>query len=297
MGKMIDVSGQQFDFLTALYPTRKNKRLAWHCQCICGAEVDVDSNNLRNHKVKSCGCQRSNLISKKVMKDKTGQKIGYLTVLGPTEKRDSGGVVWECLCDCGNTCFVSTANLSNNHTRSCGCKTYNLVGEKLRLQLEGKRFGKLIVLKELEAKNYESRWLCQCDCGNQSEIIGWHLTSGLVQSCGCLKSSGEQKIINLLQSFNIPYVKEATFNTCLSPKGYKLRFDFFVDNKYLIEYDGEQHFLTKPNNRYSEEVLNQIKEHDLIKDKWCYENNIPLIRIKYTQLNNLTIDDLLLKGE
>ena len=30
----------------------------------------------------------------------------------------------------------------------------------------------------------------------------------------------------------------------------------------------------------------------MMKSQWCKENNIPLIRIPYTQYNNLTIDDL-----
>ena len=36
------------------------------------------------------------------------------------------------------------------------------------------------------------------------------------------------------------------------------------------------------------------KKRDEYKNNWCKENNIPLIRIKYTQLNNLKLEDLLL---
>ena len=121
---------------------------------------------MRYGKVKSCGCLRPKLISKQRIKDKTGQQIGYLTVLGPTDRRSGGGVVWECQCICGNITYVSTANLSNNHTRSCGCKTYEMVGEKLKLKLVGQKFGRLTVLQELETVNLESRWLCKCECGN-----------------------------------------------------------------------------------------------------------------------------------
>jgi len=34
-------------------------------------------------------------------------------------------------------------------------------------ELEGQRFGKLIVLKRLEKINHRSRWLVKCDCGNE----------------------------------------------------------------------------------------------------------------------------------
>ena len=221
MGKVIDITGQTFGFLTVLYPTRKNGRFAWHCQCECGAEVDVDSNNLRTGKTQSCGCKKKTLISQKVSKDLTGKKFGYLTVLAPTEDRQNGSIVWKCQCDCGNICYIPTSNLSRGHTKSCGCSTYTMSGEKLRLKLTGKKFGKLTVIKELPPENLESKWLCQCDCGNKKEVIGWHLTKGIVNSCGCLISKGEAKIQELLLTANIPFKIQATFEDCLSPNGNK----------------------------------------------------------------------------
>lgn len=295
MGKVIDITGQTFGFLTALYPTRINGRFAWHCKCECGAEIDVDSNNLRNGKTKSCGCKKSALISQKVSKDLTGKKFGYLTVLAPTEERQGNSIVWKCQCDCGNICYIPTGNLSRGHTKSCGCSTYIMSGEKLRLKLIGKKFGKLTVIEELPSENLESRWLCQCDCGNKKEVVGWHLTKGIVNSCGCLLSKGEAKIQELLLEANIPFKTQATFEDCLSPNGNRLRFDFYVDNKYLIEFDGEQHFLTTPTYFYTQEKLNQIKLYDEIKNQWCMQHNISLLRIKYTELKTLTIEDLIIK--
>lgn len=294
MGKIIDITGQKFGFLTAVNPTRINGRFAWHCRCDCGNEIDVDSNNLRTGKTKSCGCQKANLVSKSRIKNLVGQKIGYLTVIKPTNERSNGAIVWECQCDCGNICYIPTSNLSNNHTRSCGCKTAELRVENVKLKIENQRFGKLVVLKNLPSQNGESIWLCQCDCGNTVEAVGWHLTSGLKKSCGCLRSQGEEKIYQLLKENGIPFVTQATFKDLISPKGRNLRFDFYVNNSYLIEYDGEQHYLIEPNQHYSKEELKRIKQYDELKNQWCREHNIPLIRIKYTQLNNLTIKDLMI---
>ena len=50
-----------------------------------------------------------------------------------------------------------------------------------------------------------------------------------------------------------------------------------------------------PNSLYTSEDLYKIKLYDNIKNNWCKKNNIPLIRIKYNQLNSLTINDLILK--
>lgn len=36
----------------------------------------------------------------------------------------------------------------------------------------------------------------------------------------------------------------------------------------------------------------RIQEHDSFKNKWCKENHIPLIRIPYTQLDEMTLQDL-----
>jgi len=53
-------------------------------------------------------------------------------------------------------------------------------------------------------------------------------------------SHGELKIATLLTNANISYKQEVTFDNCINPKtGKLLRFDFFVEDRYLIEYDGK----------------------------------------------------------
>lgn len=57
--------------------------------------------------------------------DLTGQKFGRLTVLEEGKKRikPSGQekTMWLCECDCKNTTEVTTGDLKNKHTQSCGC--------------------------------------------------------------------------------------------------------------------------------------------------------------------------------
>ena len=53
--------------------------------------------------------------------DWSGKVSGRLTVKALSEKI-GGHHVWECLCTCGNTCFIKSRELSSkNPTRSCGC--------------------------------------------------------------------------------------------------------------------------------------------------------------------------------
>lgn len=51
-----------------------------------------------------------------------GHVFGKLTVIRKTEQRSSIGLVlWECRCECGNTCVVNTNKLRQGHKTSCGC--------------------------------------------------------------------------------------------------------------------------------------------------------------------------------
>ena len=87
MGKIVDITGQTFGFLTAIEPSRVNGRFGWRCICECGNIIDVESNNLRSGRTQSCGCKRANLIGLKNKKDKVGQRIGSLIVLEATDER------------------------------------------------------------------------------------------------------------------------------------------------------------------------------------------------------------------
>ncbi len=54
-------------------------------------------------------------------KDITGQRFGRLVALNPTEERRDRKIVWRCLCDCGNICYLTGKSLRSGNTKSCGC--------------------------------------------------------------------------------------------------------------------------------------------------------------------------------
>lgn len=56
------------------------------------------------------------------------------------------------------------------------------------IDLTGQRFGRLTVVKKVPSKTSNARWLCKCDCGNYTEVLGTTLRRGESKSCGCLKS-------------------------------------------------------------------------------------------------------------
>jgi hypothetical protein len=55
------------------------------------------------------------------VKDLTGKKFGRLLAIKDVGRTRKSGVVWECLCDCGNTARVESYSLSSGNTKSCGC--------------------------------------------------------------------------------------------------------------------------------------------------------------------------------
>ena len=55
------------------------------------------------------------------------------------------------------------------------------------IDLTGKRFGRLIVIKRSLSGKKQPLWLCKCDCGKERIIQGNHLRNGIITSCGCLK--------------------------------------------------------------------------------------------------------------
>lgn len=54
------------------------------------------------------------------------------------------------------------------------------------IDLTGKRFGNLLVLSRAESPSKQAAWLCRCDCGNETVVLGWNLRSGHTISCGCV---------------------------------------------------------------------------------------------------------------
>lgn len=95
-------------------------------------------------------------------------------------------------------------------------------------------------------------------------------------------SKGESGIRSILSKHNINFTEQYTFSDCRSDKKRLLKFDFAIFNsdntlKLLIEFDGSHHF----NNYGREERFKDIKRRDSLKNEYCKNNNIKLIRIPY----------------
>lgn len=108
----------------------------------------------------------------------------------------------------------------------------------------------------------------------------------------CKFSKGELKVIKFLEENKIQYIIQKSFNDCRNIEtNQKLKFDFYIPSKnLLIEYDGEQHFKIHCRlGGYTSNVkdLQSIQYRDKLKTQYAKNNQIKLLRIKYTKLNKI----------
>lgn len=290
-----DIRGQKFYSLTAIEPIKKNGRTYYQCMCDCGKKVEVCYTSLVQGKTKSCGCKKGYYTSISKLQDISGQRFGRLTAI-EIHHREPPKTYWLCKCDCGNTKVVEINSLTQGQVKSCGClqkEHARKLASKNYNDLSGRTFGKLVVIKDSEERTKSGNviWECKCACGNTTKVAGTHLLCGDTISCGCVVSQGETVIKSILQINQIPYQSQKTFDDCINPKTRaKLLFDFYLpDYNCCIEYDGEQHFCSRESGLFTAQKVKEIQERDKIKDNYCREKGIKLIRIPYTDYNKLSL--------
>jgi hypothetical protein len=131
--------------------------------------------------------------SNKNLIDECGNKYGKLTVLYRATPVGQP-VKWHCVCDCGKELDVLGTSLRSGNTKSCGCYQKQRATEsnieRSGGNLEGKKFGRLLVLKqagikELSDKRKARTWLCKCDCGQEKIVTTNYLNTAKIPSCGC----------------------------------------------------------------------------------------------------------------
>lgn len=149
--------------------------------------------------------------------------------------------------------------------------------------------------RETATNGVRTFWICRCSCGSSISVNASNLLNGNSQSCGCVKSRGEQKICQILSDNNIKFERQKIFDTCrFQDTGWVAYFDFYLpDYNILIEYDGDLHFKSANSGWNNEESFERTKQKDEFKNNWCKENGVNLIRIPYTHYDDICIEDLI----
>lgn len=250
-----------------------------------------------------------------------GDKIGKLKVLKLDIMTDYGQK-WLCECECGNLTSVREDNLEvgriggKGGTRSCGC--LNPVQNHCRGLKRVDRIGTII-------NNYQYILRLMPDSNRSYNYLFYDISNGMwrvsdprhikdlahnpryesktadsalnkyynkLASKNFSQYENENNIMTMLFKNHFIWTKQYSFIDCKDK--IPLPFDIAIFNEefnlsYIIEYDGEQHF--HQCGGYFDYEKQHL--HDTLKNKYCFDNNIPLIRIPYDA--DYSIEDLRLE--
>ncbi|EQK39999.1 AP2 domain protein [[Clostridium] bifermentans ATCC 638] len=118
------------------------------------------------------------------MDELIGLKFGMLTVLDTKtvetkgKNRTYNRIYVYCKCDCGNEKWIRFDGVKAGSVKACGCLT------SVKNDLVGKRFGELIAIKPVGSEKGITKWLCKCDCGEETIVLRNNLTQGKTKTCG-----------------------------------------------------------------------------------------------------------------
>lgn len=129
-------------------------------------------------------------------------------------------------------------------------------------------------------------WLCECGHEWEAEIHSRTISQSRCPLCNA--SKGEKKIAEYLQSNKIQYIFQYRFQDLIGINGKQLEFDFAIFNEnnkmmFLIEYDGEYHY----HKLFKTDGHEQLKINDEMKNTYCNNHNIELLRIPYFNFNDI----------
>lgn len=86
------------------------------------------------------------------------------------------------------------------------------------IDITGRKYNMLTVIKRVKNKTKNSRWLCRCDCGNLVEVDASHLKNNGIKSCGCLKKKAIWTVSHGLSKTRIYEIWHGIKNRCYCKK-------------------------------------------------------------------------------
>lgn len=166
------------------------------------------------------------------------------------------------------------------------CDDEPTANAKERFELTAPKFKNQFIEIIGEYKGCKDKIECKClRCGKHFYLRPEHIKGGVGHS-GCHKPLGEERLEKYLEEHNINYIWQYHFGDCIR-RGRDMPFDFYLpDLNIAIEYDGAQHY--RPVSWFGgEEAFSEQKLRDKFKTDYCIEHNVKLIRIPYTEYNNM----------
>lgn len=260
-------------------------------RCGCGRYFQCSITNVKQKKVLQCNHCAHNVFRM------TDEELRELANNSGCEIANAENYINEnsrldFICGCGNVFTTSLASFKENKKRCDACYKSEASSSQRRnfelVKLEVDKTDCKLISKSSDYINQYSKLVFECPCGNQFERSYTNFSQRDKLCLNCTASTGEKKVIEALELMGVNYKREFSFPDLVSRKGFPLRFDFAVtddDNEisYLIEYDGEFHY--EP--IISEQMFSSQKYNDNLKDMYCKDKQIPLLRIPYFEFENI----------
>ena len=108
----------------------------------------------------------------------------------------------------------------------------------------------------------------------------------------CSESHGERFVSSVLDKLQILYNREIAIKNPYHDRNFRVDFFIEINNQlYIIEYNGEQHY--RPVEKFGGKLqYDKQIERDNDLRKYCNENNIHLLEIKYDRKENEITNDI-----
>lgn len=179
-----------------------------------------------------------------------------------------------------------TSPVNLYYIEGCNCCTKRK--PKLRIQDIIIRFNKIHDEKydySLIKKTNSSRSLIKIICPHHG-VFKQQIDTHLYKKSGCPKckgSRGESRILRILNDKNIKYYYQYRVKINNSYH----YFDFYIpENNLIIEFNGIQHY-NSIGFFGGDNALNIIQKRDKIKQKYCLDNKIEMLNIKYNEFKQI----------
>lgn len=269
-----------------------NARTKIKCMCKkCGNIWYPTPDNLINKKV---GCKKCNPPNKKRKTHK--EFIEQMKMINNniifTSEYVKDNIKIECKCKiCEHEWMATPSNiLRGKGCPKCGIEQRAIIRRQTHeefielLRKKNPLFEKNFILNSIYKKE-ESPIECLCLIDGET----WITTPAcLKQGCGCPRcnlSKLELETKKILEKLNIKFIPQKKFKDCIHKK--YLRFDFYLPYYNIcIECDGRQHY-EAVDIFGGEEEFKIIQKRDQIKNNYCKENKIGLIRIPYWDIKKI----------
>lgn len=191
---------------------------------------------------------------------------------------------------CGHTWEVLPCNFLSHGTRCPMCKLAK-THTKFLSEVESIVGDEYTVLsKYLSSKKHIL--MRHNVCGHRWAVMPNKFTSTGRRCPACSASRGETRIAAYLETIGYRFVREHRFEECHNKLPLPFDFALLCESKTItIEYDGEHH--SRPIDfagrgiEWAEREFRRVQRNDRIKTEYCRANGIPLIRIDYTQFDEI----------